>query len=748
MIPRFSVILFSLITVSLFGQKQDFHRFQLGAEDLRKDTATSKTLITSASRSIKFLEDLPVTVYVIKREEILENGYNTLVDVLKDVPGIKVSQPGSGMEGETFLMNGLYGNYYCKILINGMPIAPSVVSGMPISGNLPVRQAERIEIISGPAAALYGSDALAGVVNIIIKESDRPVWTQADLSVGSQGSYNMNVMLGGKFGKNKNVAEYSLYGNYGQQSDMKIKYDNGGNYDPGLYNPDAINEPHYRGTSTSPEFDRLPMSSSLLGFGLKYRGIKANYDHLDRKNHSSIGLNTGSHAFYDPSSYWGETIDRIGISYSNTWGKFSSSTQASLLIYRMDNNSSFHLISDRGDQGVIYKYAASDDILLDEVLTYAVNKNLEVNAGFSLQFSSNLPVTNDLNTQFDRKLYKPFDEEINMTDTLLGTFGLNPRNFYNIAGFLQMYYKLGKMTMLAGARWDEHSIFGSNISPKIGLQYKFTDALSVRVNYGNGYRAPSLHYVYSSIAYPVDSNGTQYIVYENLPNPQVKPEKFRAFEIGLRYNPRKKLEVEFVFFYNKLVENITFSAVLVDPEKYPDAANLIALSAANDKDSKAELFSGQLNIRARDVVPAIKLNSDLFLTYTKGNEVLPNGFGQLDDYRNMPNWMVQWKLDVQPMRKWVVILRNTLSDSWKKRFFPFPLEIMENSGFPIETGGYYTMDLTNRFKINRNFHAFLIINNVFNAEYGGIDAYGGIYDLQYNPQYGRNFRLGFSFTME
>ena len=148
------------------------------------------------------------------------------------------------------------------------------------------------------------------------------------------------------------------------------------------------------------------------------------------------------------------------------------------------------------------------------------------------------------------------------------------------------------------------------------------------------------------------------------------------------------------------------------------------------------------------MVPAIKLNSDLFLTYTKGNEVLPNGFGQLDDYRNMPNWMVQWKLDVQPMRKWVVILRNTFSDSWKKRFFPFPLEIMENSGFPIETGGYYTMDLTNRFKINRNFHAFLIINNVFNAEYGGIDAYGGIYDLQYNPQYGRNFRLGFSFTME
>ncbi|MEZ5083514.1 MAG: TonB-dependent receptor [Bacteroidales bacterium] len=73
---------------------------------------------------------------------------------------------------------------------------------------------------------------------------------------------------------------------------------------------------------------------------------------------------------------------------------------------------------------------------------------------------------------------------------------------------------------------------------------------------------------------------------------------------------------------------------------------------------------------------------------------------------------------------------------------------MKARGLPTEIEGFYTMDLINRFKINRNFHAFLIINNLFNAKYGGIDAYGGINDLKYNPQYGRNFRLGFSFTME
>jgi len=736
------------MSVYLFGQQDELEFFQLGAEDLILNTDTGKIEITSASRSTKFLEDLPVTVYVISRVEILENGYTTLVDVLKDVPGVKVSQPGSGIEGETFLMNGMFGNYYSKILVNGMPITPSVVSGTAITGNLPIRQAERIEIISGPSAALYGSDALAGVINIITKESDRPVWTQADLSVGSQGFYSMNVMIGGKFGKNKNVAEYSLYGNYSQKNDMNVKYDIGSNYNPALYDPDAHNQPFYKGTESEPEFDRLPAYSSLLGFGLKYRGIKANYDHMSRTTHSSIGQSTDQYTYYDPARYWGENIDRLALSYQNTWGNITSSTQLSYLLYRMDNNSSFGLISDRGTNGVVYKYAASDDIFFDEILTYNVNKNLDLSGGFSFQYSGNLPKTNDLSEPFNKGDYHSFTEKVDITDTLMGKFGYNPVNFYNVAGYFQMYYNFRKMTLLARARWDEHSLFGSNLSPKIGLLYKVNKAFSLRANYGHGFRAPSLYYVYNSQAYPVDSGGVTYVRYENIPNPEVKPERFRAFEFGIRYNPMEKLEMEFIILYHKLNENISPSALVVDPEKFPLNANLIALGVLNDENSKAELFSGQINIRMKNIIPAIKLNSDLFLTYSKGSEVLPDNFGNLDDYRNMPNWIVQWNIDLQLMNKWVVLLHNTFSDDWKKRFFPFPIEVMEESGFPVDVNGFYSLDMINRFKINRNFHAFLIINNVFNAKYSGIDAYGGLHDLVYNPQYGRNFRLGFSFTME
>ncbi len=62
------------------------------------------TKVISGSRSEQDIADLPFTVYVITGKEIRENGYLTLTDVLKRLPGIRVSQPGSAIHGETFLM--------------------------------------------------------------------------------------------------------------------------------------------------------------------------------------------------------------------------------------------------------------------------------------------------------------------------------------------------------------------------------------------------------------------------------------------------------------------------------------------------------------------------------------------------------------------------------------------------------------------------------------------------------------------
>jgi outer membrane receptor for ferrienterochelin and colicin len=417
------------------------------------------------------------------------------------------------------------------------------------------------------------------------------------------------------------------------------------------------------------------------------------------------------------------------------------------LWYRLNNQSSFRVINDIGDKGELYNYAASDDLHFDEILNYSVNSNLEFSGGFSFQYSGNLHRTNDLSQPFDRALYKPFSNEVNVVDPLLGSFGYNPKVYNNLGAYIQFFYNYKKLFILGGARWDQHSIFGSNLSPKIGVQYKVSDNLSFRANYGNGFRTPSLYYMYNSVAHVV---GIDSVEYEIVPNTNLRAEKFSAFELGARYNHGKLLEAEMIFVYHKLDENISSTIILLDQTLYPNAIpdQILVTTFANDQNSRAELFSLQLNMKLKNLVPSIKLNTDMFLTLSKGKEILPNNYGELDDYRNMPNWFLKLNVDFRLTKNWVAIFKNTISDRWKKRFFPLPLEIMEQTGLPLTVDGYYTLDMVNRFSLNRNFHAYLIFNNLTNAHYGGMDAYGGLFDLNYNPQYSRSFRLGFTFTLD
>ena len=179
----------------------------LNSKDLDLNQILGDNLLTSASRVPVEKGDLPYTSFIITNEQIRQRGYNTLVDVLKDLPGVKVSQPGSAIHGETFLMRGLFGNYYVKILVDDLPMQPSATSGMPIGAQLPIQQAERIAVLYGPAAAMYGADAMGGVLNILTHEPQYSSadWQQESRLYGSYDSVDNGLVLsartqGGKTG--------------------------------------------------------------------------------------------------------------------------------------------------------------------------------------------------------------------------------------------------------------------------------------------------------------------------------------------------------------------------------------------------------------------------------------------------------------------------------------------------------------------------------------------------------------------
>ncbi|MEO6759410.1 MAG: TonB-dependent receptor plug domain-containing protein, partial [Saprospiraceae bacterium] len=323
---------------------------------LTRDPGLRPTVAISATRGLEEVDQLPWSVWVITAEDIQRYGMVTLGDVLKAAPGIRVSSSGNALEGEKFLVRGLSGNKYVKVLINDVPIKPTVATGMSIGAQLPIRQAERIEVLYGPASSIYGGDACAGVVNIILKESERPVFTSADISFGGDGYNSLDVMCGGKLGKDKKIFRFSVYGSSTLRERTDIFYDQKP-YNLDTYLPPGLGASLYR---QNPNFlpadttvGNLPKTapagheSRMFGISLNYRSLHFNYLRMGRSDYSSLGLNPLALSWSNPSDRLIERTETYSLNFQHTRRHWVSNTSLSVLNYRISNTSTTTYIFDR-----------------------------------------------------------------------------------------------------------------------------------------------------------------------------------------------------------------------------------------------------------------------------------------------------------------------------------------------------------------------------------------------------------------
>ena len=150
--------------------------------------------------------DIPAGVTVIDRQTIETRGYNTLVDALQDVPGLR-SSPSGGPGLASVFIRGT-NSFHVLVLRDGMPINDaSDPNGAFNFGVDTLADIERIEIIRGPMAALYGSGAIGGVINIITRRGTQPgVHWDGDLSGGYPAQIRGSSVLSGMDGP----ADYAL----------------------------------------------------------------------------------------------------------------------------------------------------------------------------------------------------------------------------------------------------------------------------------------------------------------------------------------------------------------------------------------------------------------------------------------------------------------------------------------------------------------------------------------------------------
>jgi len=740
---------------------------QLSVNDLILSRDTSEIEIITASRTSKNLSDLPITIHVITHEEILLNQYTSLTDILKTMPGIRVSQPGSGETGDYFEVRGLTGNFYTKILLNGIPIKPSVVKGMPIGAQLPVRQAERIEIIYGPAAAIYGADAVAGVINIITKEANQGTFVRADISLG-QNEYNyFNFTIGGKAGKNNNILKYRFYGSKTEFNDINIKYDISKFYNPlnyfqdsvefnnKLYSPleipgnlptynipefiDEIYERHYEGTLTEPAMEELPAASHMVGVDLNFRGIRLTFDNMYRRSHSSIGHNTYQYKYNNPQNYWGDLIQMYTLSYNKNWKRFSTFTQLSNLTYRMDNNSSIGLtFLEHTDK--VYRYAASDDILFEQLITVVPVENLEVVSGVSFQKTGYLPLTNYLSTPFKSGNYSPFSTSVSFTDTVFGNVGFYSGTYTNISGFVQAFFKKNKFRFMGGVRLDRNTNYALKFSPRLAVLYKYSRISTVRLSAGYAFKSPPASLEFESVAYPV-SQPEEGIYYAVTPSEGLNPEKFQSVELGLNTKLFWNVYANLALFYNEIYNQ--FFPSKISTLNLPLAVNDSVLTKKNEN-TFSRVYGIQANFRKSDIISSIKMDAELNLIFTRISQKLPDAETFFENFKLMPRHFGQLKISFYPVKKLYLRFENTWESKWLRNLF-----FLENIYKDLfrKVDGYFTLDALMSYSISPNLNGFIKITNFFNEKYGGLNVTGQKEDKLYNPQLGRNIRFGLSYSL-
>ncbi len=481
----------------------------------------SENVVITGTRTLKEIENHPIPTKVIGGSEIRFSGNNRLDEIIGEQSGmLLVEDHGRGVQ-----IQGLDPSY-ALIMINGEPIIGTMQGKLNLErfaiGNL-----NRVEIVKGPSSSLYGSNALAGVINLIIETPYN------DLNFDLSSRYGGNNTLELATGLSKRLFEKKL------GFDVYIN----------RYYTDGFNVDDSRIGNTVPKSETYSIIT-----GLNYR--------IDQKN----DLNFRLRASFENQSNQFEVIDNDSKRLLDD--KTTTNDGNLMLQYR-------HKISDASNLKINF-YGTIFDTRTDFIFN-GVNDKYD-----SLLFIQKL-LKSEL--QYDRLLSSDFyltfglggfREEVN-SDIIAD----NTAIAYSYYSFIQTdWIPFESFNIIASLRYDAHSDYRSSMSPKIALSYELFKGLSINGNVGFGFKAPTNEQLYLNFTNPAAGYsvfGVTYVkkgveklikdgvidkLFVDLENLKLLvPENSVSFNIGAAYNFEDIAGLRINFFRNNIRDLIEFQVV-------------------------------------------------------------------------------------------------------------------------------------------------------------------------------------------
>ncbi len=489
---------------------------------LQSKTYRSEFTVVTASRTKRDLEDVSVPVSVIPDKEIAMSGSTRLRDILIEQTGLNVvSDHGNGIQMQGFDPD------YTLIMIDNQPVIGRTAGTLDLD-RISVGDVQQIEIVKGPSSALWGSDALAGVINIITKKGTQPLKWDVTGRFGSHTSYDgatnlsfKNEKLSGRFFANTNGSE-------------------GYDLDTSSIVP------------TTPAYHSYTFSGGL------------NYD-LSK----NITLGVQSRYYREDVSYPQEIeIDENPV--------------------RME-----------GDE-----YQENYNITPELSLRTSDRQLFEATA-FLSRFNSE----SELSYNEDGTLYNQsnFDQQLNKYEIKSSTFwseehttilgaGLNHEKLlggnYEGRPAFNSYFTFGQhewelsqqLSLTAGFRFDAHSEYASQFSPKFSGLYRPNDFIHIRASLGGGYKAPEFRQLFlnftnaqvgysvfgsSAVAEGIERLQDEGQIDELLISPQsiveIEAERSFAYNFGVDLFPFEGVQLRINAFRNNVQDLIDTQRIAVKP---------------------------------------------------------------------------------------------------------------------------------------------------------------------------------------
>lgn len=384
--------------------------------------------------------DSPISVEVYSPALFRKNPSPTLFESLNMVTGVQPQLNCNVCNTGDIHINGLEGPY-TMILIDGMPIVSSLSTVYGLSG-IPQSLVKRIEIVKGPASTLYGSEALAGLINVITKDPVSAARIQADISGTSLGEFNTDLSAKFRVGKKTTALLGVNYFNYQIKSD--INHDNF--TDIALQNRVSV--------FNSWDFRRKSGKKATLAVRYVYENRWG-------------GEMQWTKQWRGTDSIYGESI------YTNR-AELIGTYVLPLKKERMRVDYSYNYHHQDSYYGTV-KYLAKQHTAFAQWVWDKDLGRLNLLAGVPFRFvyyDDNTPATATADTLHPKN--KP-------ALTLLPGV------------FLQGEVKIRKKaTVLAGARYDYNTIHGHIFTPRLALKYSPNQNHTLRLTGGSGYRVVNL----------------------------------------------------------------------------------------------------------------------------------------------------------------------------------------------------------------------------------------------------------------